>query len=83
MTRLVFYRSGTPGATRTLDTRFRKPLLCPPELLGHEIPLHARESVVTDLQKPCGSGLHLINYMRAGIHCKRDAAIIPGTIRWL
>ena len=28
-------KSGTPGATRTPDTRFRKPLLCPPELQGH------------------------------------------------
>jgi transcriptional regulator with XRE-family HTH domain len=27
---------GTPGATRTPDTRFRKPLLYPPELLGHD-----------------------------------------------
>ena len=26
---------GTPGATRTRDTRFRKPLLYPPELQGH------------------------------------------------
>ena len=28
-------KPGTPGATRTRDTRFRKPLLCPPELQGH------------------------------------------------
>jgi hypothetical protein len=28
-------KNGTPGATRTRDTRFRKPLLYPPELLGH------------------------------------------------
>ena len=28
-------KSGTPGATRTPDTRFRKPLLYPPELQGH------------------------------------------------
>ncbi len=28
-------KSGTPGATRTRDTRFRKPLLYPPELQGH------------------------------------------------
>ena len=27
--------SGTPGATRTHDTRFRKPLLYPTELQGH------------------------------------------------
>ncbi len=26
----------TPGVTRTPDTRFRKPLLCPPELRGRE-----------------------------------------------
>ena len=26
---------GTPGATRTPDTRFRKPLLYPTELQGH------------------------------------------------
>ena len=28
---------GAPGATRTPDTRFRKPLLYPPELQGHTI----------------------------------------------
>ena len=28
-------RRSTPGATRTPDKRFRKPLLYPPELLGH------------------------------------------------
>ena len=28
----------TPGATRTPDTRFRKPLLCPTELQGHGPP---------------------------------------------
>ena len=30
-------KSGTPGATRTRDTRFRKPLLYPPELQGHAL----------------------------------------------
>ncbi len=29
--------SGTPGATRTPDTRFRKPLLYPPELQGRNL----------------------------------------------
>ena len=33
---LLASNSGTPGATRTHDTRFRKPLLYPPELQGHE-----------------------------------------------
>ena len=29
--------TSTPGATRTPDTRFRKPLLYPPELQGHHL----------------------------------------------
>ncbi len=28
--------AGAPGRTRTRDTRFRKPLLYPPELQAHE-----------------------------------------------
>jgi transcriptional regulator with XRE-family HTH domain len=41
--------NGTPGATRTPDTRFRKPLLCPPELLGLET-RHAKSDVNLALQ---------------------------------
>jgi hypothetical protein len=37
----------TPGATRTPDTRFRKPLLCPTELQGH-----AAKLLLEYVQKP-------------------------------
>ena len=33
-TAILALKTGTPGATRTHDTRFRKPLLYPPELQG-------------------------------------------------
>ena len=33
---ILALKNGTPGATRTPDTRFRKPLLYPPELQGLE-----------------------------------------------
>jgi hypothetical protein len=31
----IGFNIGTPGASRTHDTRFRKPLLYPTELQGH------------------------------------------------
>src|SRR3990172_10691098 len=33
---LQIRNGGTPGRIRTCDPRFRKPLLCPTELRGHE-----------------------------------------------
>ena len=37
MMEILASKSGTPGATRTPDTRFRKPLLYPPELQGQSL----------------------------------------------
>lgn len=51
---------GSPGATRTPDTRFRKPLLCPPELRGHGV---ASGSVVRT-HRPISDGARLMGRAR-------------------
>ncbi len=45
---------GAPGESRTHDTRFRKPLLCPSELQGLRLGLRS----------------HPFYYMRISVHCK-------------
>ncbi len=35
--RNYYVKYGGPGRTRTCGTRFRKPLLCPPELQAHRL----------------------------------------------
>jgi len=52
------FESGTPGATRTPDTRFRKPLLCPPELLGHA------ENILTAKAPGSNPAIHLAHINR-------------------
>ena len=48
--------NGTPGATRTPDKRFRKPLLYPPELQG----LEAKFQFINTVMLAIGVNLALI-----------------------